>query len=80
MNLIIVTLFRKAKLKRNTLIKSRRTGHVAKQQFWRRVKQIENIELPDNDTLDHSTYFNIDYNNSQSDFGSRIEAKPKKSM
>ncbi|CAF0709342.1 unnamed protein product [Brachionus calyciflorus] len=79
-NLIIVTLFRKAKLKRNTLIKSRRTGHVAKQQFWRRVKQIENIELPDHDTLDHSTYFNIDYNNSQSDFGSRIEAKPKKSI
>lgn len=45
-NLIIVTIFRKSKLKHNGVVPTR-NNHIAKQQYWRRVKLIENIELND---------------------------------
>lgn len=45
-NLLIVTLFRKAKLKRN-LSKTKKTRHVAKKKFWRRVRAVEAIDLPE---------------------------------
>lgn len=45
-NLLIVTLFRKAKLKRN-MIKTKKTRHVAKKKFWRRVRAVETVELPE---------------------------------
>lgn len=58
-NIIIVTLFRKAKLKSRGIL-PRKTDHVAKQQYWRRVKMIENIELPDEDRVERiSSYFNV---------------------
>lgn len=77
-NLIIVTLFRKAKLKRKSLLKSRKTGHIARQQYWRKVKQIESIELPDNEEIDRSSYFNADFaQRSQSDFETKNETKKK---
>jgi hypothetical protein len=41
-----VTLFRKAKLKHHGIMPTR-SRHVAKQQYWRRVKVIENIDLED---------------------------------
>lgn len=66
-NLIIVTLFRKAKLKRTSLLKSRKTGHIARQQYWRKVKQIESIELPENEDIDKSYYNNFGQS-SQTDF------------
>lgn len=43
-NLIIVTLFRKAKLKRN-FTKVKKNHHVAKKKFWRKVRAVEAIEL-----------------------------------
>lgn len=78
-NLIIVTLFRKAKLKRTSLLKSRKTGHIARQQYWRKVKQIENIELPDNEDMDRSSYINADFEqNTKSDF--EIKNKKKQNL
>ena len=59
-NLIIVTLFRKAKLKHHGILPSKQ-NHVAKQQYWRKVKIIENIELPKNEQNKVSENFNVKY-------------------
>jgi len=59
-NLIIVMLFRKAKLKHHGILPTKQ-NHVAKQQYWRKVKIIENIELPNNDHGKMAENFNVKY-------------------
>jgi hypothetical protein len=44
-NLTIVTLFRKAKLKRHTT-KLTKSSHIAKASHWRKVQAIESIQFP----------------------------------
>ncbi len=70
MNVIIVTLFRKAKLKHHGIMPTR-SKHVAKQQYWRRVKVIQNIDLPD----ENSQYGDINTFRSEYDEGSMVNIK-----
>ena len=46
-NLIIVTLFRKAKSKPGKLFHSTST-HVVRQKYWRKVQVVESIDLNEN--------------------------------
>ena len=43
-NLLIVTLFRKAKLKTTGMI-PKKDKHIAKQKFWRKVQSVQSIDL-----------------------------------
>ena len=66
-NIIIVTLFRKAKLKHHGIVPTKQ-NHVAKQQYWRKVKIIESIELPINEEENmFTTKSKLDPNNEESD-------------
>ena len=48
-----------------------RSKHVAKQQYWRRVKVIQNIDLPD----EGSQYGDINTFRSENDDGSMVNIK-----
>lgn len=79
-NLIIVTLFRKAKLKHHGILPAKQ-NHVAKQQYWRKVKIIENIELPYNEQKKVSENFNAKYDISKFEASNEeADAKNEKSL
>ena len=78
--MIIVTLFRKAKLKHHGILPTKQ-NHVAKQQYWRKVKIIENIELPYNEQKKVSENFNAKYDISKFETSNEdADAKNEKSL